>query len=118
MGSQIVSLPDHRTSRGCTRPVDAHLPCPLCGRPLVPGPSVNAHHLVPRSYGGQETVTLHRICHAKIHSLFHEQELRDRYFTMARLRAHPEIAKFVRWVRKKDPEYVGRNAPSQRKRRR
>jgi 5-methylcytosine-specific restriction endonuclease McrA len=97
--------------------LDESSTCPLCGRPLVPGPSVNAHHLVPRTYGGQETVTLHRICHSKIHSLFDAQELRDRYFTIARLRAHPEIAKFVRWVRKKDPEYVGRNATSTRKRR-
>jgi len=93
-------------------------PCPLCGRPLVPGPAVNEHHLVPRTYGGRETVRMHRICHSKIHSLFSEDELRDRYFTLERLQGHPEIAKFVRWVRKKDPEYVGRNATSARKRRR
>jgi hypothetical protein len=84
----------------------------------VPGPSVDEHHLVPRAHGGRETVTLHRVCHTKIHSLFSEQELRDSYFTIDRLRAHPEIAKFVRFVRKKDPEYRGRNATSRRRRRR
>ena len=93
-------------------------PCPLCGRPLVPGPSVDDHHLVPRSKGGRETVTLHRICHSKIHSLFTDQELRDRYDTLDKLRVHPEVAKFIRFVRKKDPEYRGRNTPSRRKRRR
>jgi 5-methylcytosine-specific restriction endonuclease McrA len=91
-------------------------PCPLCGRPLIAGPSVDAHHLVPRSEGGRETVTMHRVCHSKIHSLFTEQELRDGYDTLDKLRAHPEIAKFIRFVRKKHPEYRGRNAPSRRKR--
>jgi hypothetical protein len=93
-------------------------PCPLCGRPLIPGPSVDAHHLVPRSQGGRATVTMHRVCHSKIHSLFTEQELRDSYDTLDKLRQHPEIAKFIRFVRKKDPEYRGRNATSRRKRRR
>lgn len=104
-------------SRRETEPA-AHPPCPLCGRPLVPGPAVDEHHLVPRTYDGAQTVRLHRVCHSKIHSLFTERELRDHYHTLDRLLAHPEIAKFVRWVRKKDPEFLGRNAPSQRKRRR
>lgn len=65
-------------------------PCPLSGRPLVPGPAVNEHHLVPRAFGGRETVRMHRICHSKIHSVFTDEELRDRYCTLARLKAHPE----------------------------
>ena len=36
---------------------------------------------------------MHRICHSKIHSLFTEQELRDSYDTLEKLRAHPEVAK-------------------------
>lgn len=79
--------------------------CPLCGRPLVPGPSVDAHHLVPRTYGGGETVRMHRVCHGKIHAVFAEKDLRDHYHTLDRLRAHPEIRKFVAWVRKKHPEF-------------
>ncbi len=81
-------------------------PCPLCGRPLVPGPSVNEHHLVPRAYGGRETVTLHRICHDKIHAVLDEAALRHHHHTMDRLRAHPEIAAFIRWVASKPPEFV------------
>ena len=80
--------------------------CPLCGRPLVAGASVNEHHLVPRTYGGRETVTLHRICHAKIHSVLTEQELRDHYHTVESLRAQPEIASFIRWVARKPPEFT------------
>jgi 5-methylcytosine-specific restriction endonuclease McrA len=40
----------------------AALPCPLCGRPLVADPSVDLHHLVPRTYKGRDTVPMHRIC--------------------------------------------------------
>lgn len=80
--------------------------CPLCGRPLVPGPSVNLHHLIPRRYGGRDTVLLHRICHDKIHAVLSERELRDHFHTVERLRAHPEIARFLRWVQRKPPEFV------------
>lgn len=83
--------------------------CPLCRRPLVPGPSVNEHHLVPRTYKGTGTVRLHRICHGKIHAVLSERDQRDWYHTIDRLRAHPEIAAFVRWVRGKDPEFTSRH---------
>src|SRR4051812_8293788 len=77
--------------------------CPLCSRPMVPGPSVNLHHLIPRTYKGTETVALHRICHSKIHSVLSEKELRDHYHTIERLRSHPAIAQFIRWVVRKPP---------------
>jgi len=93
-------------------------PCPLCGRPLVPGPSLNEHHLVPRTYGGRETVTMHRICHAKIHAVLTEQELRDHYHTVENLRAHPEIAAFLRWVSRKPPEFMDRHDSGRGKRKR
>jgi hypothetical protein len=91
-------------------------PCPLCRRPLVPGPSIDEHHLVPRTYKGRETVTLHRVCHAKIHAVLSEKELRDHYHTVARLREHPEIAKFLGWVRKKHPEFIDGHATKRRRR--
>lgn len=91
-------------------------PCPLCGRPLVPGPSIDAHHLIPRTYKGTETVTVHRVCHGKIHAVLSEKDLRDHYHTMARLRGHPEIAKFIRWVRKKHPEFTDGHARRKRRR--
>lgn len=95
---------------------DDHDPCPLCDRPLIPGPSVNEHHLVPRTYKGRETVRLHRICHGKIHAVFSEKDLRDHYHTIDRLRAHPDIQKFVRWVRKKHPEFHDGHAGGRGKR--
>lgn len=83
--------------------------CPLCGRPIVPGPSADAHHLVPRSKGGVETFLMHRICHQKIHATFTEDELAREYHDWIRLRAHPEIASFLRWVRTKPAEYYDRS---------
>jgi hypothetical protein len=90
--------------------------CPLCGRPLVPGPSVNLHHLVPRTYRGREAVPMHRICHAKIHSVLSEKELRDHYHTPERLREHPEIRRFLGWVRRKPPEFMDRHHSARRRR--
>ena len=59
--------------------------CPLCGRKLVAGRSVNRHHLVPRSRNGRDTVALHRICHAAIHAALTEKELERRYNTIESL---------------------------------
>jgi hypothetical protein len=89
-------------------------PCPLCGRPLVDGASVDRHHLIPRRHGGTAWAHVHRICHTKIHSVFSERELAERYFTFDRLRAHEEIARFVTWVRRMPPEYVGRHRARRR----
>ncbi len=81
---------------------------------MFDGPSVDRHHLVPRSEGGSEAVRMHRVCHTKIHSRFSERELATDFFTVERLQAHEDIAKFIRWVRKQDPLYVGRHRPINR----
>lgn len=91
-----------------------HPPCPLCGRPMPPEAS-NAHHLVPKTFGGRETVTLHRICHRKIHSVLSEKELRDGYASIEALKEHPEIAKFVAWVRKRPADYYSRTEGMKRR---
>lgn len=91
-------------------------PCPLCGRPIVRGPTADAHHLVPRSQGGRQTELVHRICHHKIHATFSEKELARQYHTWAALRAHPEIAGFVAWLGNKPPEFMDRNRKPKRRR--
>ena len=103
--------------RGVVAPPGPDDVCGLCGRPLVPGPTINRHHLIPKTYGGAETVWMHAICHSKIHSLFSERELRDHFHTFDALLAHEEIQKFVRWVRKKEPTYYVRNRTHHRRRR-
>lgn len=89
--------------------------CPLCGRP-VPPDQRDAHHLVPRSQGGTETAVLHRICHRQVHALLSETELARDYPSIEALLAHPEIARFVAWVRTKPPGFMERTRKSARRR--
>lgn len=94
-------------------------PCPLCDRPLLDGPSVNLHHLVPRRFRGREAIPVHRICHDKIHAVLSDKELRDFFHTVERLRGHPEIEAFRRWVARKPPTFVdGHHRPGRTDRRR
>lgn len=92
-------------------------PCPLCGRP-IPHSQKDAHHLVPKSKGGNATESLHRICHRQIHALLTENELAQKYNTVDSLLAHPDIGQFVRWVKNKPPDFYERTRKSQRLRNR
>ena len=81
------------------------------------GGSVSRHHLVPRTAGGRETVWLHRICHAKLHSVLDEREIASAWADPARWAAHPELAAFVRWVQRRPVEFTKRTASPRRRRR-
>lgn len=88
--------------------------CPLCGRPLAQ--PCNRHHLLPLSKGGKGTATvlLHKICHDKIHSVFAEMELKRHYNTIERLKEHEEIAAFLKWVARKEPQYYDKSVRRKR----
>ena len=90
-------------------------PCPLCGRPMLAGPSVDRRHWVPRKEGGREAAALHTVCHRKIHAVLSEREIAAAYATAEALRAHPQIAAFLRWVARKPAEFV---SPHRSRRRR
>ncbi|MEO1230490.1 MAG: HNH endonuclease [Myxococcota bacterium] len=92
-------------------------PCGLCGRPMIGGPSIDRHHLVPKAEGGRHAVWMHRVCHRKIHSLLTEKELARDYHTFEALRGLEELQAFIRWIQKKDPEFVTRHRSHSRKRR-
>ena len=79
--------------------------CPLCGRALPDGPTVDRHHPRPRALGGTVTVPMHRICHRKLHATFTERELAAFADDWQALRAHAEIAAFVRWVARRPPAF-------------
>jgi hypothetical protein len=89
--------------------------CPLCGRPIPPAER-SSHHLVPKMYGGRETVVLHRICHRKIHSLWPERDLKTKFRTIEQVAAHPDIAAFVTWLKPKPPGFYQRTEDSRAKR--
>ena len=92
-------------------------PCPLCGRPMLGGDSLNEHHLVPKSRGGTEKFLMHRVCHAKIHSVLTEVELEVLYSSFEKLRSHPALISFIKWVRKHNPEFNTRHRRPLRPRR-
>lgn len=83
--------------------------CPLCNKPMIDGPSVDRHHLIPKSKQGKISDPCHVVCHRKIHSTLPENDLASYWHTWDRLRDHPEIKKYIKWVRKqfkRDPEYI------------
>jgi hypothetical protein len=84
----------------------------LCDRP-VPPTLRDAHHLIPKSRGGDVTVFMHRACHKQIHALFTETQLARHYPSIQALRAHPEIARFIHWVQDKPSDF---NPPTRRSR--
>ena len=92
---------------------NAHALCVLCERP-VPSSQVDAHHLVPKSKGGTETVIMHRMCHRQVHALLTETELERHYCTVERLRAHEALARFVQWVKDKPDDFMERTRKSRR----
>jgi hypothetical protein len=107
-----------RALRGSRPLADTTAPlgdCPLCARPLVAGPSIDEHHLLPRSQGGKEKFFLHRICHRKIHATFSEKELARNYTTWQALKAHEDMASFITWVSKKPSEYYDNSRASHKR---
>jgi hypothetical protein len=81
--------------------------CPLCDRPIPPGAKASRHHLVPKLKGGARmpTVRLHQICHSAIHARYSEAELARRLSDPDSLRAEPDLARFLAWVRSKPDDF-------------
>ena len=77
--------------------------------------TINRHHLVPGAKGGKETARVHRVCHRFIHATFTNNELRDVYNTTERLKDHPDVGKFAKWVSKelrRNPRFEGASKES------
>ena len=89
-------------------------PCELCERSVD---EVTRHHLIPRTrhankrnkklFDRQEvkhrTAWLCRPCHKQIHALISEKEMERDFNTLEALKAHPEIRRFLEWIRDKPP---------------
>jgi len=83
--------------------------CPLCEREMAKGVKISEHHLIPKCKGGKKTVYMHNICHQKIHSVFSEKELASEYYYVEKLQAHPEMKKFINWVKSKPIDFYDSN---------
>ena len=87
--------------------------CPICEREIPPA-QMDAHHLIPRSKGGKETQYLHRICHRQIYALFTETELARRLNSADAIREHPQMQRFIEWIKNKPDGFYERVAKSTR----
>ena len=92
------------------------VPCSLCGRPFPPR-QLTRHHCRPREKGGtsEDVELLCPQCHGMVHATYTNATLAAAYPTIDRLRAAPELAAFLRWVRKQPPSRRKKNEPRRRK---
>jgi 5-methylcytosine-specific restriction enzyme A len=92
------------------------LTCGLCERPFA-RTHLTKHHCLPRSRGGtQDDVALIcSQCHGMIHATYTNATLAGVYPTLDDLRRAPELAPFLRWVRKQPPSRRKRNHSRRRK---
>jgi hypothetical protein len=86
--------------------------CELCGRTIA---SLTQHHLIPRTRHRNKRVRKHfsraemltrilwvcRPCHSHIHTVLTEKELAMHFNNRTALLQHPDIQRFVDWVRKR-----------------
>lgn len=79
------------------------LTCWLCARPFEK--RIQWHHTVPKSKKGRDTVPVHPICHKTIHVTFTNAELARMGEDRGLILAHERVAKFVRWVKDKPPDF-------------
>jgi hypothetical protein len=83
--------------------------CVICERELG-SVRIGEHHLIPKTFGGKgNTILIHDICHAKLHTTITEREMLKYYHTVERLLEHNEIQKFIKWVKNKDIEFYNKN---------
>jgi hypothetical protein len=79
----------------------------ICGR----GEQLTRHHLIPRTRHAnkknkrdfdratvKKIVGICRPCHSQIHLLLSEKELEREWNSVEKLRTHPELMKFARWI--------------------
>src|SRR5215208_2160466 len=99
-------MSDRRTERRCG----------LCGRPFV-RPQLTKHHCLPKSRGGtpDDVELLCPQCHGMVHATYTNATLEALYPTLGRLRSAPELAGYLRWVRKQAPTRRKRNRPRRQK---
>lgn len=92
------------------------IPCSLCGRGFDRR-GLTRHHCLPRERGGtvEDIELLCSMCHGMVHATYTNRTLAAMYPTIAQLRTAPELAKFIRWVRKQPTTRRTRNAPRKRK---
>jgi hypothetical protein len=88
-----------------------------CAAGRYPRAGLTKHHCLPRQKGGtQEDVELIcSQCHGMVHATYTNGTLADLYPSIAQLRKAPELASYLRWVRKQPPSRRKRNHERRRR---
>jgi hypothetical protein len=91
-------------------------PCGLCGRGFDPA-RLTKHHCLPKAKGGtsDDVEMICSQCHGMIHATFTNATLAAVYPTLPELRCAPELAGFLKWVRKLPATQKKRNKPRKRR---
>jgi hypothetical protein len=91
-------------------------PCGLCGRGF-PQSDLTKHHCLPKSKGGtsDDVSMICSQCHGMIHATYTNATLAVVYATVEELRSAPELAAFIKWVRKQPITRRKRNKERRRK---
>jgi hypothetical protein len=92
------------------------MPCALWGRPFERN-QLTKHHCLPRQKGGtrEHVELICRQCHGMIHATYTNATLAELYPGIDDLRRAPELAAYLRWVRKQPSTRVKRNRSRRRK---
>lgn len=92
------------------------LPCGLCDRPFTRA-ALTKHHCLPKSKGGtaDDVELICSQCHGMVHATYTNATLAAVYPTLVQLRTAPELAPFLKWVRKQPPTRRKRNKARTRK---
>lgn len=81
--------------------------CQLCARHVK---QLTAHHLIPRQTVKRKqasaglTIDICSPCHRQIHALYSNLELAKNLNTIDKLKSEPKMIKFLRWIKKQDPQ--------------
>jgi len=97
--------------------------CPLCSREN--GGVMQDHHLKPKMFktrtrdvhDSNNKISIHKICHQKIHATFSEKDLFDYYHTIERLLESEQIQKFVKWISKKPLDFYDKSIETRSRKR-
>jgi 5-methylcytosine-specific restriction protein A len=94
-----------KVRQSTSRPEPSPARCALCERD-VPQSLVTLHHLLPKEHGGQaeHRVPFCKPCHKQVHALFSNRQLATTLNTLEALRAAPELATFLAWIRRQKPD--------------
>jgi 5-methylcytosine-specific restriction protein A len=92
------------------------IPCALCGRSFEKK-NLTKHHCLPREKGGtrDHVELICSQCHGMVHATFTNETLAAVYPGIDELRKAPELAAFIKWVRKQPPSRRKKNHPRRKK---